>query len=191
MESGGLVSIGRTSKGVFKPKTQHTPLEKLDHSLLLKVKIHLNVQNYKTWSALQCVYVLNQRWFYFCFTLLWQMHRDHTWTVPFHHFSRLWKKLIWTFQLQCSVKCRTKVARHFWLLWHGWFKTKIIVIIVSNNNSNNKMQRKEKIIKAITSSTGKRWFELCLWRERKTKEKKLGVDIVDCISSPVYCLSAL
>lgn len=151
--SSGLVSIWRTSGGVFKPKSQHTPLEELDHSLLFKVKIHLNVQNYKTRSMLQCVYVI---WisvvffvgYYFCFIWLGQMHTDHTWTVAFHHISCLGKKLIWTFQLQCSIKCRTKVARHFWVLWHGWFKTKIIImiiaIIVSNNNKTLRKQKRKK-----------------------------------------------
>ena len=40
-----------------------------------------------------------------------------------------------------------KVAQHSWVLWHSWFK-------------------KEKI-KAITSSTGRRWFGLCLCMKRK------------------------
>lgn len=67
--SSGLVSIWRTSGGVFKPKTQHTPLEELDHSFLFKVKIHLNVQNYKTRSMLQCVYVIWISVVFFCWRL--------------------------------------------------------------------------------------------------------------------------
>lgn len=74
VESGALVVDLKDLRRSFQARKHNTHLwRNWDRSLPVKVKIHLNVQNYKTRSMLQCVYVLNS------FLLhLGQMHTDHT-----------------------------------------------------------------------------------------------------------------